>query len=213
MGEAFDGIDEYCSQFAEDPGYSPDEAHDYIFMMHADDWGALDRAWPERPPAWRVGCGYVLSYGPPGECLPRLIRGMNDTDAAVAKEAALGYAIQILEHEQLANVTEAIQERLAAIVAASVERDVDEVERLLQILREGRDTATCKKIDWAELERSGEARKGPVRQLEPATCDPDDDGWITCPGCGIRWTLRDRRFVTGPGTWEHGCGRRVVKRA
>jgi hypothetical protein len=70
-----------------------------------------------------------------------------------------------------------------------------------------------RRIDWEDFKREGEARREPVRRLEPAMCDPDEDGWITCPGCGIRWTLRDPRFVTGPDTWEHGCGRRIVKRA
>jgi hypothetical protein len=44
--------------------------------------------------------------------------------------------------------------------------------------------------------------------------DPAEDGWVTCPAadCGIRFTLRDRRFVVTPDLWQHGCGQRVRRR-
>jgi hypothetical protein len=38
---------------------------------------------------------------------------------------------------------------------------------------------------------------------------PDDDGWVSCPGCGLRFTLRDSRFQASPGLWRHSCGQRV----
>jgi uncharacterized protein YbaR (Trm112 family) len=41
------------------------------------------------------------------------------------------------------------------------------------------------------------------------TVDPDEDGWIACPGCGIRFTLRDRRFALEPELWRHDCGQRI----
>jgi hypothetical protein len=38
---------------------------------------------------------------------------------------------------------------------------------------------------------------------------PDAEGWLDCPGCGARFTLRDRRFRDGKGLWRHSCGQRV----
>lgn len=38
---------------------------------------------------------------------------------------------------------------------------------------------------------------------------PDDDGWIACPKCGVRYTLRDQKYVVEPGVWQHRCGQQV----
>jgi hypothetical protein len=36
---------------------------------------------------------------------------------------------------------------------------------------------------------------------------PDQDGWLTCPGCGWRFTIRDRSVWSGR---RHGrCGQRI----
>ena len=44
--------------------------------------------------------------------------------------------------------------------------------------------------------------------------DPDEQGWVTCPGlrCGLRFSLEDQRFVVGPDLWRHGCGQRIRRR-
>lgn len=39
--------------------------------------------------------------------------------------------------------------------------------------------------------------------------ESDSDGWVTCPGCRTRFALKDARFSTAPGLWQHGCGQRL----
>ena len=98
MGEAFDGIDAYCWASRDNHGTSPDEAHDCIYMMHADDWEAIGEAWALRPPECRKACAYLLGYGPLDECLPLLEHALFDQEQDVATEAAVGYASQMLQH-------------------------------------------------------------------------------------------------------------------
>lgn len=54
-------------------------------------------------------------------------------------------------------------------------------------------------------------RKDKPRYFEAPILEvqPDDEGWLTCPACGVRFTLRDRRVEAGPGLWRHNCGQRV----
>jgi hypothetical protein len=66
----------------------------------------------------------------------------------------------------------------------------------------------CTKIDMKELaqrhERTLEEDTRPVLSVSV-----DEDGWLTCPGCGVRYTVRDKRFRAGDGFWQHGCGQRI----
>jgi uncharacterized protein YbaR (Trm112 family) len=54
-------------------------------------------------------------------------------------------------------------------------------------------------------------RRDPPEHSEAPTIDvhPEDGGWLECPGCQNRFTLRDHRFGEGGGLWRHGCGQRV----
>jgi hypothetical protein len=60
VGEAFDGIDEYCWACVSEDGDAPDAALDCVWMMREDDWAALRSVWSERPAPWREGCAYIL---------------------------------------------------------------------------------------------------------------------------------------------------------
>jgi hypothetical protein len=134
MGEAFDGVDDFCRAYAADPGTSPDAAHDCIHMMHSDDWAALRRAWADRSSQWREGCAYVLGTGPVVECLPILANALADDALGVATEAAIGYAALVLEHGLASTVSEQTRQRLAQIVAVAGSTHLDEVAELLEAL-------------------------------------------------------------------------------
>jgi hypothetical protein len=66
-----------------------------------------------------------------------------------------------------------------------------------------------KRVDLGAIARESERRLREDTRA-PVLVQPDDDGWISCPGCGVQWTLRDRRFGQGPGSWQHGCGLKVI---
>jgi hypothetical protein len=135
MGETFDSLDAYFRQVNNDPGsHAPDTAHDEIFMMHADDWTALEEAWPVRPAGWREECAYILEYGPPDHCLPLLERALFDQEGDVAVQAALSYASQILEHSRVSTVGPEVRARLRVLSAARDPRHMEELLELLHIL-------------------------------------------------------------------------------
>jgi hypothetical protein len=56
----------------------------------------------------------------------------------------------------------------------------------------------------AAFRREVEARKLPLDQALPA--QPDAEGWLTCPHCGRRFMLRQRRRWDGE---RHSCGGRI----
>ncbi len=59
---------------------------------------------------------------------------MFDDELDVALEAAIGYAVQVLEQDRLASVTPPLRERLAHLVAEARGQHVDEVVDLLRRL-------------------------------------------------------------------------------
>ncbi len=85
MAEAFKALDAHFWAVARHAqGESPDEALDWVFMMHTDDWQLLHEAWPTRPPAWREECAYILGEAPFANARGLLELAIFDPDGSVA---------------------------------------------------------------------------------------------------------------------------------
>jgi len=135
MAEAFAALDAYFWAVDADPqAHAPDSAHDNIFMMHDDDWTSLDQAWEHRPAGWREECAYVLGYGRPDHCLPRLCRALFDDAFSVSIEAACSFSAQVLTHRLHSSVAPEVEERLAHLLKAAGDRHVEEVRQLIEEL-------------------------------------------------------------------------------
>jgi hypothetical protein len=79
---------------------SPDEAMDYIFMMHKKDWELLEKAWKERPPEWRENCAYILGFGFMADCMPMLLdKALFDENFDVAEHAVASIAWQLIDFD------------------------------------------------------------------------------------------------------------------
>ncbi len=83
-----------------------------------DDGSRAARRVPEDGDELRVGRSYAVF----------------DDELDVALEAAIGYAVQVLEQDRLASVTPPLRERLAHLVAEARGQHVDEVVDLLRRL-------------------------------------------------------------------------------
>ena len=131
MSEAFLALDEYFWGVAHDPDlYSPDEAHDWICMMHSDDWSALGRAWDDRPAPWREECAYILGQGPVFPSLEILARALFDSDPSVAGQAAISYSAQLLGCQPIPPLAPELRSRLQEL--ASEDPEGIEIRELLQ---------------------------------------------------------------------------------
>ncbi len=133
--EAFSGIDTFCTAYAGDPGTSPDEAFDLIFMMKEADWSALAAAWNDRAARWREGCVYILGHGPAHLCVPILERALFDEDRAVAAEAAIGYAELVLESGQPTRLSLAVRQQLSELLRLSSGPHLEPLRTLLESQR------------------------------------------------------------------------------
>jgi hypothetical protein len=132
LGDAFEALDKYFWSVQEDPGHeAPDEAFDWIFMMKAEDWEALDRAWEDRPARWRAECAYVLGEGPVESCVGRIERALFDPEMTVAQEAVSSYARQFADEPSKVSVSPVVRERLAVLA----ERDSSLTPEVLEILQ------------------------------------------------------------------------------
>jgi hypothetical protein len=131
--EAFDWLDAYFAIPEEET--SPDEAFDWIYMMHGRDWELLEEAWGTRPDRWRESCAYILGEGPVPESIPLLTTALFDKSEAVTVQAACSYAQQRLYHGAVVPLDDRIVERLRAAVEKAGGKNVEEVVEVLQRVR------------------------------------------------------------------------------
>jgi HEAT repeat protein len=132
---AFEYLNEYFFLSAEES--SPDEAFDWIFMMHEEDWHLLTEAWQNRPPEWRESCAYILGEGLVEESLPLLRQALFDENFDVATQAACAIASQRLNLDEEApaipTLDDEIISQLRKLVTLADGKYMEEVIELLQI--------------------------------------------------------------------------------
>lgn len=85
FGDAFHWLAENMADASE----CPDEAFDWVHMLHPADWAELARIYPDKPAAWREAWAYVVSQGPVSEALSVLGAALRDAEPDVSLQAAL----------------------------------------------------------------------------------------------------------------------------
>jgi len=134
MADAFDGLDAHFWDVARgSDSESPDEAHDWVFMMTPEDWSLLEAALPTRPPAWREECAYILGQGPFGPSVRLLTRALFDTDTSVGIQAGISLAAQYLEQRPIPYLNPEIRLQLVSLVTAAKGTHVGEIQDLLDL--------------------------------------------------------------------------------
>src|SRR5689334_10928352 len=128
--EAFNWLDAYFASAPDET--SPDEAFDWIYMMHEKDWKLLEGAWENRSSDWRESCAYILGEGPVPESIPVLQKALFVESQAVALEAACSYSQQRLNHGEEVAIDGKIVDKLRQMVEIEQGKHMEEVVKLLQ---------------------------------------------------------------------------------
>jgi hypothetical protein len=125
--DAFHWLDRHMIESAD----TPDEAFDWVYVIHNQDWPLFEDVWKRRPDEWREAFVYLLCNGPVRESQRILRLGLFDSNLKVSAEAACTICRHFEIEPECVVLDSAVIERLKNVFEENKGRHMEQVSLVL----------------------------------------------------------------------------------